>query len=279
MRTIALLSLPTLFLATGCANLKEGIGRVQSRMAENRRAYEEELRKPALTMPITIQAAKVRMNLAPGKKETLTQGRVTMALKPIVPIAERKVAVADSDTAGDCALGHGCYFYRQRIPYFSQGSQVMFSLSVENNLDQPLRLNKAIVALRIGNKDVPKKFLEESYKELWEQVILPGSTYEGTFTGPQLASGPQASAITFALYDVVTALDAASNPTQRSAFVWQYQYSVEQEKRQEEISYSCMHITSSPRCLDDKRGACPTVGYNCEREGVNKAPLVHLLRQ
>lgn len=278
MRIIALLALPALLFTSGCAGLNNGLASLKERMERNRALIAERDGR-VLEVPITIQALKVRMNLAPGKKETLKQGKVTMTLKPIVPVAERKVAVALSDTAGDCALGHGCYFYRQRIPYFAQGNQVMFSLSIENNLDQPLRLSNAIVALKIGNKDVPKESFKESYEELRGQVILPGSTYEGTFTGPQLASGLQASAITFALYDVVTELDAASNPTKRSAFVWQYQYSVEQEQQQEMIRYACMHISATQRCLDDRRGACPVDAERCAREGVNKAPLVHLLKR
>jgi hypothetical protein len=248
-------------------------------MAENRRAYAEELKKPALTVPITLRAVKVDLQLASGKTERLTNGKVTMTLTPGVPVAERKVAVADSETAGDCALGHGCYFYRQRIPYFVQGNRLMFSLRIENNLEQPLRLDKVIIALKIGNKDVPKNLFQESAEELHGQVILPGSTYEGMFTGPQLDSAPGGNVVTFALYDVVTALDAASNPTKRSAFVWQYKYSAAQETRQEEITYTCMHIVGTRRCLDDPRGACPSIGHNCEREGVNKSPLTHLIQQ
>lgn len=233
---------------------------------------------PVAKVRVTIPT--LQMDLA-SKAATITKGKVKMTAQPILKGAEQKIATVDGPTTGDCR--RWCYFYRQHIPYYIHQPRLDLKLVIENDLEQPLRFEKTLLALRIGKKAIPKEQYRESLEDLSGRVVLPGEVVEMEFRGPAFASIPSPTDITFALYDVVTELDSASNPAKRSAFEWKYHYATTPQIKVEDIGYECKSITSGVTCTssysdsDTRVVACAASLSECAKNSVDKTPLVNMI--
>lgn len=106
-----------------------------------------------------------------------------------------------------------------------------FDITIQNNLDHVLRFKDAVMTIAIDGKP----FSAPNVTELQQMVLVPDQSWEGKITGPERDLVPEECNIVFSIYDVVTAVDAANNPTKRTNFEWVFTYSTEKERRAVEV--------------------------------------------
>jgi len=107
---------------------------------------------------------------------------------------------------------------------------VGFKVKIYNRLERVLRLAGTVVSFQVAGKmaDIPRA----RYENFLNGIILPRQEAEYELGGPDLAAMPDSATVALLLYDIVTATDAAGNPTQRSNFEFFYTLS-RQDKEQE----------------------------------------------
>ena len=91
-------------------------------------------------------------------------------------------------------------------------------LHVTNNLNHVLRFQGAVLSLNIDGKGLPID--SKTQDELLRAVLTPYTGLDVTLLGPSRQSLEKASTVSFAIYDVITQVDAANNPTKRTTFEW-----------------------------------------------------------
>ena len=97
-------------------------------------------------------------------------------------------------------------------------NRAVFRLNVTNNLNHVLRFHGAVPALTVDGRAIPID--DTKQRELLQAVLTPYATLDLTLPGPSFEDMEKASTVTFAIYDVITEVDEANNPTKRTAFEW-----------------------------------------------------------
>ena len=116
---------------------------------------------------------------------------------------------------------------------------VRLKVKIYNRLERVLRLAGAVVSFQVAGKtaNVPKA----RYEDFLNGILLPRQEAEYEVGGPDLTDLPDNATIAFLLYDIVTATDAAGNPTQRSNF--EFFYTLSRQDKEQEVSSSVNRIT------------------------------------
>jgi hypothetical protein len=131
--------------------------------------------------------------------------------------------------------------------------EIKFKLKISNRLDRVLRLAGAVVQWQVAGKAVSVD--KSGSQELLSGIILPRQEGEFDVFGPDWASLPDKSTIALFLYDVVTATDAAGNPTKRSNF--EFLYTISRQEKQDSFPIVRKQVGVSQLTAQelDKRGA------------------------
>lgn len=96
--------------------------------------------------------------------------------------------------------------------------RLILKLNVTNNLSHVLRFHGAVPTLTVDGKNLP---IDENTKnELLRAVLTPYTTLDLTVDCIELSAIENAKTVNFAIYDVITEVDAANNPTKRTTFEW-----------------------------------------------------------
>jgi hypothetical protein len=95
---------------------------------------------------------------------------------------------------------------------------LILKLNVTNNLSHVLRFHGAVPTLTVDGKNLPID--EKTKDELLRAVLTPYTTLDLTIDCIALSSLENAKTVNFAIYDVITEVDAANNPTKRTTFEW-----------------------------------------------------------
>lgn len=223
MKTGNLVWLAACLLVTGCAELGQFIQSKIPAPMESQRAVSQ------IPRPV--------MGLADGVSASQVQGKVTITVQPIIPEPIRRLRYGPQQDFPAGGLGPGQYFNYKvtAMPYYELPGQLLFQIHIENGLGSPLRLNGAVVALRAGGRDIRRRDYQQSYDELQNIMVLPGSSHDMQFLGPAYGSLQNPTTIDFGFFDVVTKVDKASNPLERGQFNWKFNYSRTIETKEEPI--------------------------------------------
>jgi hypothetical protein len=169
------------------------------------------LEKPAVTLASGYQFAKtvdgVMISVTPTPFEELQLVKREMQEKPSTFLINDLVKWEITDTP----------------VYVCRPTFLEFSVKVTNNLDHVLRLAGAVVTVSVDGKPFPASGVEDMERI----VLVPGQSWEGVLNGPQCGVLPDDANLVFSVYDVVTAVDAANNPTKRTNFEWVFTYATE----------------------------------------------------
>ncbi len=91
-------------------------------------------------------------------------------------------------------------------------------LHIVNNLSHVLRFHGAVLSMSADGKSLPLD--ETTQNELLRAVLTPYASLDVTISGPGVTQLPATTTLSFAIYDVITEVDAANNPTKRTTFEW-----------------------------------------------------------
>jgi hypothetical protein len=116
---------------------------------------------------------------------------------------------------------------------------IRLKVKIYNRLERVLRLAGTVVSFQVAGKqaNVPKA----RYEDFLNGIVLPRQEVEYEVGGPDLTDLPDNATIAFMLYDIVTATDAAGNPTQRSNF--EFFYTLSRQDKEQEVSSGISRIT------------------------------------
>jgi hypothetical protein len=126
------------------------------------------------------------------------------------------------------------------LPFYQMNpAHAQMRIRINNQLSRVLRLQGVVVQFSKDGKAVPTVLESEINKA----IVLPEQSWEGILEGPSVeafglqavsakSSAPvESTSVTgnllVGLYEVVTAMDDASNPTERSKFEWLYTYTTQ----------------------------------------------------
>lgn len=96
--------------------------------------------------------------------------------------------------------------------------RLLLKLHAVNNMSHVLRFHGCVLDLKADGKSVPID--EKTVDEFKKAVITPYSDFDVTLYGPTLDQLKGANTIIFAIYDMITQVDEANNPTKRTTFEW-----------------------------------------------------------
>ncbi len=97
-------------------------------------------------------------------------------------------------------------------------NRLLLKLNITNNISHVLRFHGAVPTLTIDGKNIPID--EQTKDELLRAVLTPHTTLDLTIDCTKLSALENASTVIFAIYDVITEVDAANNPTKKTTFEW-----------------------------------------------------------
>ena len=117
--------------------------------------------------------------------------------------------------------------------YQYEPKNVNLKLSITNRLSHVLRMKDCVVSFTVDGKPYAGLDVEE----LTSSVLVPNQSWEGQIYGPSCAELKTPCNMVFSIYDVVTAVDAANNPTKRTNFEWVFTYDVENVQKEAQIKH------------------------------------------
>ncbi len=125
-------------------------------------------------------------------------------------------------------LTNNIYFYRTTIPIRKvEPARLQFTLTVNNKLDRVFRGAGAVVSMNINNKTIA--FSQSGYKGLLDLIVIPRGESQVAIEGPPLEDLPDSCTFALFIYDVVTEVDPAGNPTKKENYEWYYAFNKKAE--------------------------------------------------
>lgn len=110
---------------------------------------------------------------------------------------------------------------------------LLLKLHIVNNLSHVLRFHGAVISCNIDGKSLPVD--ETTQNELLRAVMTPYASLDVSIKGPAAQSIEKAATFTFSIYDVITEVDAANNPTKRTTFEWIFSIRPQQIEESREV--------------------------------------------
>jgi hypothetical protein len=104
-----------------------------------------------------------------------------------------------------------------------------------------LRFQVAVISCNLYGKSLPID--EQTQNELLRAVSSPYANLDVNIKGPIAEMLEKASTLSFAIYDVITEVDAANNPTKRTTFEWIFSVRPQQVSEQYQVRESQQRFT------------------------------------
>jgi hypothetical protein len=154
---------------------------------------------------------------------------------------------------------------------------VGFKVKIYNRLERVLRLAGTVVSFQVAGKtaDVPKA----RYENFLNGIILPRQEAEYEVGGPNLAALPDNATLAFLLYDIVTATDAAGNPTKRSNFEFFYTLSRQDKEQEASVGVSRVMLSQGAAQLLLQRDGGTPQWFRCPSLTLPGSPSPHQQRK
>jgi len=181
---------------------------------------------------LTIDLRRPTIAIAPGSEYTRVADGVSITISP--------TEFADATLVRRSMLEKSSFFIvNDLVTWEITDTPVIvhdplnleFTIQIQNNLDHVLRFVETVVAVSIDGKPYPAHGVED----LQRTILVPNQGWEGMVTGPERGYMPDDCNIVFSIYDVVTEVDEANNPTKRTNFEWIFTYNTVAEQRVVEV--------------------------------------------
>jgi len=175
---------------------------------------------------------KPSLKVAPGSEFVQEADGVAITLTP-TDFSTRQIVNRTLEEKQSVFTVNDQYTYKvtDTPVIFYEPLTIGFTLEVVNNLDHVLRFKDCVMTLSVDGK--PHRLREAT--ELLETVLVPQQSWEGQLTGPEWPTMPKSCNLVFSIYDVVTDVDAANNPTKRTNFEWVFSYELKRLNQQVQI--------------------------------------------
>ena len=188
--------------------------------------------KPMAATTTTLQVTKPAIQAASGSEYTKVVDGVSITVTPTAFNERELVRRTMQEKPSMITMNDQITWKVTDTPVVAYEPQgIELTLKITNNLDHVLHLAGSVVTLNVDAKPQSTSGLDEFSRV----VLIPNQSWEGKLVGPACSMLPDQCAVDFSIYDVVTAVDAANNPTKRTNFEWVFAYTKVQEERQMEV--------------------------------------------
>jgi hypothetical protein len=197
--------------------------------------------QPAELIPLT--ASVPTLETVEGYPWELTKDAVTIKLAP-VPFEHKAVYERSLKEAFELIKPDDRKLYKiTDRPHHLKitPDTLILKLHVVNNLSHVLRFHGAVISCNVDGKSLPLD--EATQNELLRAVLTPYASLDVTIKGPTVSNIEKASTLNFAIYDVITEVDAANNPTKRTTFEWIFSIRPQQVEDKYEIKTSSQRLS------------------------------------
>ena len=116
--------------------------------------------------------------------------------------------------------------------------EVRFKVTVYNHLERVVRMGGTAVAFSVAGKTIATD--QSGYADFLNGIILPRQEGDYEIAGPDISTLPDNATIGLFLYDMVTATDAAGNPTKRSNF--EFYYTLSRQDKTESVPVTVRRV-------------------------------------
>jgi hypothetical protein len=175
---------------------------------------------------VNLQWKMPVLTALPQTKPSQGKGGILISLAPVSYNAARLTKTVDTPYRPFLADENTRYFNRSEIPHsVVEPSNLRFSLTISNKLDRVFRGAGSVVSLNVNNNALAVN--QSGYESLLNLIVTPRGQAQVDINGPELKTLPDSCTIALFIYDVVTDVDAAGNPTKKENFEWYFKYSTE----------------------------------------------------
>lgn len=209
LRAVVLVAVCT--FATGCAASK-----IQPGTATRAHRYK---------LPVYTLASGTQAQTRGAVTAQVTKPDYSATIVPFTLCTQSRYFAYDAFTAGGRLYD---VHSSQRVVITPR--EGFFEIRLTNGLANVLRLDGAILTTT-ANGDERRVELTEAQSTGPQRTILPGHSATFFVRAPVAKDGTPSS-VSFAIYDLVTATDAAGNPTARSTYEWAYRAGAEERSAQ-----------------------------------------------
>ncbi|MGK2962006.1 MAG: hypothetical protein ACSLFK_07635 [Gemmatimonadaceae bacterium] len=191
--------------------------------------------------------------IAPAPQTRPSQGRGGLTIVA-APVAYSKAQQPRTrDEPYQPFIGTECTSYFRRHEWATANvdpSHLRFVVTINNGLTNVFRGAGALVTLNVNGR--PLALDQSGYAELTSAMIPPRGNAQISVLGPSLDVLPDSGLVGLFIYDVVTATDAAGNPTRRENFEWFFDYHTKTEVDKGTVAITSM-TRPTPGCVPKPR--------------------------
>ena len=202
------------------------------------------------TTPVNFKMPTIA-SVDPGKENQERDGvRVIASAMPFR--LERVVRTEYRPVRSTLILGNQAPVDRRVISIPDiQPEQLVFKIRINNRLPRVLRLAGTVVAFQVAGRNV--NVPQDRYADFVNGIVLPQQETELELRGPSLLElagsdlnglAGDSATVAVLLFDIVTATDAAGNPTRRSNFEFYYRFTLPMHADQYETTTTRLSVTS-----------------------------------
>ena len=185
------------------------------------------------TTQISCRIPKIEIVTDQVNTQTQTKGGLEITLAPSLYNGHRKVyttykRVPPPPIALILGGGNGQKVYVEKdttTKLIPSPARLEFEVQIHNQLDRVFHAQGAVAQFNVDGKLIPDG--DADYKELANGIVPPRNSMSFKIVGPQLSLLKNTGNISFSLYDVVTATDAAGNATQKQNYTWDFTYTMQ----------------------------------------------------
>ncbi len=182
-------------------------------------------RRSAESAPARLQWAQPSFTMVPASASQRSGGGLSVAATPVGYELVRSETHSDTQVASN-AQGSIVYCRKYTPTASIAPRQMGFTLTIVNGMDRVFRSAGAVISLNIDGQAVA--FDQTGISDFLDVVVLPGGRTQVSVWGPSLERLRGTGTVGLLLFDVVSAVDAAGNTTEKQNYEWYFTYSLTQ---------------------------------------------------
>ncbi len=174
--------------------------------------------------------------------QTKIKNKVTISVAVPKFSVERVISTNYKQIDESTILLNKYTFEKEVKPYYSMNpSQLSFSVKIYNNLDHVLRLAGTIISLQADGQLL--QFEKSNYNNFLNGILLPKEEKQFDIPGPSTESLPSKCTLGLFIYDVISEMDKAGNPIEKSNFQWYFDFNKKNITEMDSIKTQIVKMT------------------------------------
>lgn len=196
------------------------------------------------SFPVEVEVPTLKLEPAPDYPPIKEMGGVRIELIP-VPAETKKMKLVTLEArtgAADFLTTNMKSVWVWETPVYEiLPEDLQFQVRITNHVGKILRFQGVALTFSVNGKNVPTDYAKN---DIGSAMLTPNASWEGILHGPPADALQQSGMLLVGIYDVITEVDAANNPTKRTNFEWVYSYNLTKTKQQDQKTRTKGSVTA-----------------------------------